>query len=94
MKGRYYVDARTELPHIYRQDVSELEAQQVLERPAEDRPGIEGCRVAVGPTSTDRTLRVIWVSGPAPDSGFVITADDLSGKPLLAHRRRRCRKVE
>ena len=92
MKVRYYVDPQTDLPHIYSHDVSELEVGQVLERPAEDDPGIEGSRVAIGPTSTGRTLRVIYVPGPEPDSVFVITAYDLRGKPLLAHRRRRRRK--
>lgn len=94
MQVGYYVDARTELRHIYSHDVSELEVEQVLERPAEDRPGIEGSHVAIGPTSTERTLRVICVRGPEPNSVLVITADDLLGKPLLAHRRRRRRNPQ
>jgi hypothetical protein len=92
MQVRYYVDPQTDLPHIYRHDVSELEVEQVLDRPAEDDPGSEGSRVAIGPTSTGRTLRVIHVSGPEPNSLFVITAYDLRSKPLLAHRRRKRRK--
>jgi hypothetical protein len=92
MKVRYCVDPQTELPHIYRHDVSELEVEQVLERPAQDGLGSEGARAAIGPTSTGRTLRVIYVPGPEPNSAFVITAYDLRGKPLLAHRRRKRRK--
>ena len=41
MQVRYYVDGRTDLPYIYGHDVSELEVEQVLERPAEDRSGDE-----------------------------------------------------
>lgn len=92
LKVRYYIDPQTELPHIYSHDVSELEVEQVLERPAEDQLGGEGARIAVGYTSTGRTLRVIYASGPEPSSVFVITAYDLRGKPLFAHRRRKRRK--
>jgi hypothetical protein len=94
MKVRYYIDPQTDLPHIYRHDVSELEVEEVLERPAEDYLGNEGSRVAIGSASTGRTLRVIYVPGPEPNSVFVITAYDLRGKPLLAHRRRKRRKPQ
>lgn len=94
MKVRYYIDPQTDLPHIYGHDVSELEVEEVLERPAEDYLGNEGSRVAIGSTSTGRTLRVIYVPGPEPNSVFVITAYDLRGKPLLAHRRRKRRKPQ
>lgn len=92
MKVRYYIDPKTEQPHIYGHDVSEQEAEEVLLRPGEDRPGREGSRVAIGRTSGGRYLRVIYVSDPDPDSIFVITAYELSGKPLMAYRRRRRRK--
>jgi hypothetical protein len=36
-------------------------------------------------------LRVIYVPDPEPDSVFVITAYELTGKPLVAYRRRRRR---
>ncbi len=91
MKVRYYLDPQTDVPHIYGHDVSELEVGQVLKRPAEDYPGHEGSRVAIGPTSTERTLRVIYVPDREPNSVFAITAYDLRGKPLLAYRRRRRR---
>ena len=92
MQVRYYVDPQTGLPHIYRHDVSELEVEQVLERPDQEDPGDEGSRVAIVPTSTGSTLRVIYAPGPEPNSAFVITAYDLRGKPLIAHRRRKRRK--
>jgi hypothetical protein len=89
---RYYIDPETELPHIYRHDVSEAEVEEVLRRAGEDRPGREGSRVAIGRTSDGRYLRVIYVPDPEPDSVFVITAYELCGKPLTAYRRRRRRK--
>lgn len=92
MKVRYYIDPKTGQPHIYGHDVSEQEVEEVLLHPGEDRPGREGSRVAIGRTSGSRYLRVIYVSDPEPDSIFVITAYELSGKPLMAYRRRRRRK--
>lgn len=92
MKVRYYIDPNTEQPHIYGHDVSEREAEEVLSHPGEDRPGREGSRVAIGRTIGGRYLRVIYVSDPEPDSIFVITAYELSGKPLMAYKRRRRRK--
>jgi hypothetical protein len=94
MKVCYCVDPQTDLPHIYRHDVSQLEVEEVLERPAEDHVVNEGARVAIGCTSTERTLRVIYAPGPEPDGVFVITAYDLRGNPLLAHRRRTRRKPQ
>ena len=92
MKIRYYIDPETDVPHIYRHDVSEEEVEEILRRPGEDRPGREGSRVAIGRTSDGRYLRVIYVPDPEPDSVFVITAYELRGKPLIAYRRRHRRK--
>ncbi len=89
MKIRFYIDPETGLPHIYRHQVVEGEVEDVLIRPGEDRPGQEGSRVATGQTRAGRMLRVIYVPDPVPDSVFVITAYELSGKPLKAYRRRR-----
>ena len=33
MDVRYYIDPETELPHIYRHDVTEQEVEEVLGRP-------------------------------------------------------------
>jgi len=92
MNIRYYIDPVTQLPHINGHGVEEMEAEEVLANPGEDRPGREGSRVAIGKTSGGRYLRVIYVPDPAPNSVFVVTAYELTGKPLVAYRRRRRRK--
>ena len=92
MQIRYYIDADTKLPHIYQHDVTESEIERVLLSPGEDRPGVEGSRVAIGQTEAGRFLRVIYVPDPEPNSVFVITAYEVTGKPRIAYRRRRRRK--
>jgi len=89
---RFYIDPETGLPHIYNHDVDEEEVEDILESPGEDRPGRDRSRVAIGPTRGGRVLRVIYVRDPQPDSVFVVTAYEVSGKPLLAYRRRRRKK--
>ena len=92
MNVRFFIDPQTDVPHIYEHGVSEEEVEQILVNPAEDRPGTEGSRVALGRTSAGRFLRVIYVPDPKPNSVFVITAYELKGKPLTAFRRRHRRK--
>ena len=92
MRVRYYIDPCTGQPHIYNHGVGENEVETVLQWPGEDRPGKEGARVAVGQTSAGRHLRVVYVPDREADSVFVITAFELTGKPLMAYRRRRRRK--
>jgi hypothetical protein len=92
MRLRYYLDARTGLPHVRSHDVSESEVEEVLNAPGEDRPGAEGSRIAIGQTEAGRYLRVIYVPDPEPASVFVITAYTLEGKALKAYQRRRKRK--
>jgi len=92
MNVRFFIDPRTDAPHIYEHRVSEAEVEDILTNPAEDRPGEEGSRVALGRTSSGRFLRVIYVPDPEPNSVFVITAYELKGKPLTAFRRRHRRK--
>lgn len=92
MKVQFYIDPVTGVPHIHNHDVGEEEVMDVLEKPAEDRPGREGSRLALGQTNAGRYLRVIYVTDPAPDSVFVITAYELTGKPLAAYRKRRRKK--
>ena len=89
---RFYLDPETGLPHIGTHDVAEDEVEDVLRRPGEDRPGREGSRVAIGQTRAGRYLRVIYVPDPEPESVFVVTAYELTGKPLAAYKRRRSRK--
>lgn len=89
MKLRFYIDPATDEPHIFNHGVEEDEVEDVLVHPGEDRPGREGSRVAIGQTEGGRYLRVVYVPDPEPDSVFVVTAYELSGKPLAAYRRRR-----
>lgn len=91
MRVRFYIDPQTGRPHIENHGVREAEVGDVLRKPAEDRPGREGSRVALGQTRAGRHLRVIYVPDPEPGGVFVITAFDLAGKPLKAYRRR-CRR--
>jgi len=93
MNIRFYIDPETVLPHIYGHRVDEREVENVLREPGEDRPGREDSRVAIGQTRAGRYIRVIYVPDPEPDSVFVITAYQLTGKPLMAYRRRRRRKL-
>jgi hypothetical protein len=92
MDIRFYIDPETDLPHINSHDVTEIEIEDVLEGPGEDRPGREGSRIAIGQTAAGRYLRVIYVPGQDPESIFVITAYELKGKALQAYKRRRKRK--
>lgn len=86
MKIRFYQDPQTNDPHIHHHKVTEQEVEAVLSHPGEDRIGQEGARVAIGQTRSGRYLRVIYV--PEPESIFVINACNLSGKALIAYRRR------
>ncbi len=90
--ARFYIDSETGLPHIYNHRVTEEEVEEVLDRPGEDRQGHEGARVAIGQTIEGRYLRVIYVPEPEVGSIFVITAYELSGKALVAYRRRKRRR--
>ena len=72
--------------------MEEEEVDQILRRPGEDRPGKEDSRVALGQALSGRYLRVVYVPDAGPESVFVITAYDLTGKPLKAYRRRRRRR--
>ncbi len=92
MKVRYCLDPDTGQPHVYNHGIRELEVEQALSRVGEDRPGAERSRVAIGRTAAGRYLRVIYVPDPEPDSVFVVTAFELTGKPLVAYRRRRRRR--
>ena len=94
MKIRYFFDPATDQPHIYNHGVDENEVADVLERPGEDRPGREGSRICIGQTKSGRYLRVIYVPDPIPQSIFVITAYDLTGKALKAFKRRIRRKLK
>ncbi|MFZ5949284.1 MAG: DUF4258 domain-containing protein [Candidatus Rifleibacteriota bacterium] len=87
---RFYIDPETDLPHIFKHDVTEDEVLEILADPGEDRKGRDESRVAIGQTASGRFLRVVYVVDP--DAVFVITAMELQGKPLTAYRRRRRKK--
>jgi hypothetical protein len=92
LQARFYIDPATGSPHIRNHQVEEDEVIDVLEKPGEDRAGHEGSRVALGQTASGRYLRVVYVPDPEPDSVFVITAYEISGKSLAAYRKRRKKK--
>ena len=92
MNFLFYIDPATGAPHLWRHNVREEEAEDVLRRPIEDRPGREGARIAIGQTRAGRYLRVIYVADPEPESVFCITAYELGPKALHALRRRRRKK--
>jgi Domain of unknown function (DUF4258) len=92
MELRFYRDAETGQPHVYKHGVSEDEVADVLDRPLEDRSGAEGSRIALGQTRSGRYLRVIYVPDPHPESVFVITAYELGPKAKRALLRRRRKK--
>lgn len=93
MKVRFYIDPESGEPHLARHGVAEQEVRDVLARPTEDRPGLDGARVALGCTQAGRHLRVIYVPDPEPESVFVITAYDLGQKAKHALRRRRRKRT-
>ena len=92
MNIRFYSDPETGLPHIYNHGVTEDEVEEVLLNPGEDWLGRRKTRNALGQTQSGRYLQVVYVRDPKPNSVFVITAYELTGKPLTAYRRRRRRK--
>jgi len=92
LRTRFYIDPVTGAPHIYNHEVVEEEVIEVLDKPGEDRAGCEGSRIALGQTTSGRYLRVIYVPDREPDSVFVITSYEITGKPLAAYRRRRKKK--
>lgn len=94
MQIRFYLDPDTSMPHINGHSIEEDEVKDVLRQPGEDRPGRDDSRVALGQTLAGRYLRVIYVPDPEPDSVFVVTAYELTGKALTAYRRRRRRKQQ
>lgn len=89
-KIRFYNDPETDQPHIFKHDVTEEEVIEVLKEPAEDRKGGDDSRVAIGQTASGRYLKIFYVLDP--DAVFVVTAWELTGKALLAFRRRRRKK--
>jgi len=91
VKIQFSRDPETQLSHC-QAGVTEEEIADVLSQPREDRYGQDGSRVALGRARSGRYLRVIYVPYLQPDSVFVITAHELSPKPLLAYNGREWRR--
>jgi hypothetical protein len=89
---RYHLDPATGQPHIYDHGVDESEVEEVLAYPQEDGQSKEGARVAIGRTFAGRILKIIYSPDEDNMGIFVITAYDLTGKALLAFRRRNRRR--
>ena len=92
MNIRFYRNPETGLPHIYEHGINEEEVEDVLLNPGEDWAGNRKSRNALGQTQSGRYLQVVYVRDPQPNSVFVITAYELTGKPLRAYRRRQRRR--
>ncbi len=91
MRCRFYRDPESGEPHIFRHGVTESEVEEVLEAPGEVRRDRDGAMKANGQTRSGRHLTVIYVLPEDEEEAFVLTAYDLSGKPLAAFRRRKKR---
>ena len=89
---RFYIDPETDLPHIYGHGITEEEVEQVLRKSGGDVQGSRGSRMKLGRTLAGRYLQVIYSPDEEPESVFVITAYELTGKAKRAYRRRRRRK--
>ena len=87
MNVRFYEEFG--VPHIYKHNVTEDEVEYVLTNPGEDRKGSQDSRVAIGQTESGRYLKVIYTPETKIDNIFVITAYELTGKPLSAYKKRR-----
>lgn len=89
---RFYIDPETDLPHIFNHGVDEDEVEEILATYLDGWAGRGNSRIAVGRTFGGRYLKVIYTRDPEPGRYFVITAYELSGRQLRAHRRRMRRK--
>ena len=91
MELRYHLDDSGE-PHIYGHGVTELEVEEVLDRPLEKTPGRGESVIALGRTRAGRFLKVIYSPADEGPGIFVISAFDLAPKQVRAMNRRLRRK--
>lgn len=92
MNLRFHIDPATGDPHIYQHGIDEDEVEDVLHSPREDARSSRDSRVAIGQTLGGRYVLVVYVPDPEPGSAFVVTAYELTGRPLAAFRRRMRRR--
>ncbi len=88
MNLRFYIDPARGVAHCQAHGVTDEEVRQAMLRPGEDRPARDGARSAIGRTQAGRLIRTIYIPDRNDDSCFVVTAYELTGKPLQAFRRR------
>jgi len=89
---RWYIDADTDLPHIYSHNLDEEEVLDVLASPVERLRGRGNSVIVHGQTAAGRYLKVICVPDADGNGIFIITAYDLTRRQLKALRRRLRRK--
>ena len=89
MNVPFYLHPETGEPHNYHDGVREDEVEDVHRAPGEDRSGREGSRVTLGQTRAGKYVRVIHGQDPESQSVLVMTADELSGRPLAGYCRLR-----
>jgi len=89
---RFYLNPRTGEPHIFDHGVTESEANDVLDDPAEIRPARDGAMSALGRTRNGRLVRVVYRFNITDDSYLVITAFEPGPAAARAFRRRQRRK--
>ena len=94
MDIRFFDDPETEQPHIYGHGVTEQEVEEVVRGSGEDLRGEGDSHLKLGQTLAGRYLQVVYVPDEDPESVFVITAYDLTGKALAAFRRRKRKKQQ
>jgi hypothetical protein len=91
---RFFIDPDTELPHIFQHHVSVEEVVELfrnyhLTEGSRRREGAEKApRIALGRTNAGRYMKIVFSPDEEGGGIFVITAYDLTGKALLAFRRR------
>jgi hypothetical protein len=91
MEIRFYRDPESGSAHCADHGVQEREVIEVFGNSPTRLSGREGSMIALGRTDTGRYLKVICRQEDGA-SILVITAYDLTGKPLAAYKRRRRRK--
>jgi len=92
MQVRYYLDSDTRLPDIHNHGVTEAEVEHLLRQPGPVLKGERNSRLKAGQTLAGRYIQVVYSPDPGGQSVFVITAFALSGKALMAYRRRQRRR--
>jgi hypothetical protein len=95
---RYHMNPETEQPHIYDHGVTEEEVEELFQNFPETMRAKKSPEhrtrtwMALGQTFAGRYLKVFYLPDEDGRGNFVITAYDLDGDDLRAHRRRMKRR--